>query len=132
MATGTLAGLEAARINLAGALADATGLVVDAYPPDKPAAPCGFVDWARETITLNDDLAAGCVDVSEVRLRVRWVVPRAADDGPARLDALIAEAVDVAAALPDVHGPYDWVPARPLPFGAVTHLVADLTVMIDL
>lgn len=127
-----LSGLGATRDKLAGALGDATGLPVHPYPPDKPAAPCGFIDWARETLTLADGLGAGCFDLSEVRLRVRWLAPKAQPDGPPRLDALIDQTLDVAAGLEDVHGPYDWSPPRPVTFGDVTHLAADLTIRVDL
>jgi hypothetical protein len=125
-------GLGAMREKLAQALADRTGLGVYPYPPDKPAAPCGFIDWALQTLTLTDGLGAGCFDLSEVSLRVRWLTPKAQQDGPARLDALIDQTLDVAGALDGVHGPYDWAPPRPVTFGDVTHLVADLTLRVDL
>lgn len=128
----TLAGLGAIRSKLADALADQTGLVVHAWPVDKPAPPCGMIDWARETLTLADGLGAGCFDLSEVRLRVRWLVPKAHASGPTLLDDLVDSTLDVAALIPEAHGPYDWAPPRPVAFGESTHLVADLTVRVDL
>lgn len=127
-----LAALPELRVALADALADKTGLVVAPYPPDLPAAPCGWVEWPARTVTLTDDLGAGCIDPFEVQLRVRWAVPRAQADAGPLLDGLTDLTLDVVTILDGVTGPYEWAPPRPVVFGNVTVLVTDITISADL
>lgn len=127
-----LAALGQLRTKLADELAGAAGIPVHPYPVDKPAGPCGFVDWSRETLTFTDALGSGCFDLSEVRFRVCWLVGKALADGPGLLDALVDLTLDTVGGMAEFHGPYDWSPPRPTIYADITYLMAELVVRANL